>query len=49
MIFLFQKNSLQALKQALKAFRSAVHGAFDTMDNDDPEVKIFFVVEGDTG
>ncbi|KAK2557702.1 Nucleolar complex protein 2-like protein [Acropora cervicornis] len=41
------KNSLHALKQALKAFRSAVHGAFDAADNDEPQVKILFKVEGD--
>ncbi|XP_074625885.1 nucleolar complex protein 2 homolog [Acropora palmata] len=42
-----EKNSLHALKQALKAFRSAVHGAFDAADNDEPQVKILFKVEGD--
>ena len=46
--FLFQKNSIYSLKQALRAFQSAVHGALDTGD-EKSQVRLTFKVEGDKG
>ena len=46
--FLCQKNSIYSLKQALRAFQSAVHGALDTGD-EKSQVRLTFKVEGDKG
>ena len=48
MVLFRQKNSIHSLKQTLRAFRSAVHGALDTGDGKS-QVRLTFKVEGDTG
>ena len=45
----FQKHSLHSLKETLRAFRSAVHGALDMVEKDKLSTKLTFKVEGDTG
>ncbi|XP_068699854.1 nucleolar complex protein 2 homolog [Montipora foliosa] len=42
-----EKNSIYSLKQSLRAFRAAVHGALDLEDNE-LRVKLTFKVVGDT-
>ncbi|XP_020615679.1 nucleolar complex protein 2 homolog isoform X3 [Orbicella faveolata] len=43
-----EKNSLHSLKQTLRAFRSAVHGALDIGGDDKSQPRLTFKVEGDT-
>ncbi|KAL9969895.1 hypothetical protein ACROYT_G022167 [Oculina patagonica] len=43
-----EKNSLNSLKQTLRAFRSAVHGALDISSDDKSQTRLTFKVEGDT-
>ncbi|KAJ7394445.1 Nucleolar complex protein 2 [Desmophyllum pertusum] len=43
-----EKNSLHSLKQTLRAFRSAVHGALDIGSDGKSQTRLTFKVEGDT-
>lgn len=43
-----EKNSLHSLKQTLRAFRSAVHGALDISGDSKSQPRLTFKVEGDT-
>ena len=46
-----QKHSIHALKQTLRAFRSAVRGALENLETDEKKhkTKVTFRVEGNTG